>query len=179
MKVATQPTKSTATSSTLVGPTFTSHPEAVELHGSTVVPLQSPFPTSSFIGLGPLFMQGRSNEVSSGSLLDAERPNPSSNIPSTMGHPPGSAAAGSNPSCQQPLRRQSRNRSPPLRPPTNPTNSQASGIATAVTRDSQKDVEAQRGIFPVRFLAAAIHHDCSTRDDPRKFSVYGEYGGVY
>ena len=181
MKVTTQPVEPAATPPTLVESTPTARSEAVQLHGSTPASfLQSSFPKSSFLGLGPLLSRGRSNEESSSGLLEAEGPN-AGLVPSVVEHLPGPAVTGSDLSSQRSLHRKSQHQSPLFRPPTDPTNSQASGIATAsaalTRRDSQEDIEIQRGIFPIRSLFAA-HHDYSTREDRRGFFVNGEFGGV-
>lgn len=131
--------------------------ETVQLETSTSThPIQSPFPQSSFSGLGSLFVQGRSNEVHPTFLCEQSqvaRSNSSPNIPPTMEHPilPRSTATGVTRSHQQ--HSQGRRQESLLRPPTSLADPQPAARATISRatiwerRDSHEDIAAQRGIL--------------------------------
>ena len=182
MGVTAQPVDPTATSSALAGASFDDHSETGGPQGSTFVSLlQGRLPELPLIGLGSF---GVGHGSSSSGLFGAGGLNSSHDISTATENAPGPATAGRTPSYRTSFRVGLPRQGSLLRPHTNPTNSQASGIAatsrTIIHRrkGSREEIEAQRGIFPVQFLFLA-HHDRSARDDQRRLSVKREYRSVY
>ena len=129
------------------------HSETVQYYGSISTPNTQP-PVRPLVGPGPYEVDRGS---SSRGLLEAGGPSSPRNTPSPFERAPGPKVAGNTP-YQGTFRTRVRSRSSLPWPSTNPTSSQASGIAATSTstinrrRDSLGEIEAQRGNFPVPLL---------------------------
>lgn len=133
-------------------------------------PIRSPFPQSSFSGLGSLFVQGRSNEVHPTFLREqpqAARSSSSPNIPPTAEHPilPRSTATVVTRSHQQhPHWRRQESLLRPLTRPADPrpaARATTSGTAIWQRRDSHDDIAAQQGILSFCFFTPTPDQNCS------------------
>ena len=174
MEVATQPNEPTDKSSTQADITPADGPKATQSRTSTPAsPVQSSFPQSSFIGLGSLILNRRSNEAGASLLRElpwAEGSGPSSNAPPTMDHLTlqASTSTRSTWSYPEPFHGHLQRQGSLHQSSSNPTNSQSPGVAATpmVTacerRDSREDVEAQRGIPCLLNFLFTADGDCST-----------------
>ena len=155
-----------------------------------VHPVQSPFPQSSFVGLGSLLSRRRSEEAGTTLLHEppqVEGSDPSSNIfPTVEGLvPQGSVAAGTTWSYQQPAHSYMGRHGSlphPLTSSTNPQFASAMPLSTTTRQrrsGSLNDIEAQRGFFCLFHFLFVADENYSARDNAGGFSVEREYAGIY
>lgn len=150
MEVTVQPVKPT---DKLAGSSSNDHSENLRCHGPTFPPQ-----TQSQSLRPPFVVRGSyegSRDPSSSRSLGAAGPSPNHNTPSGVENVLESKADGSTSSYRESFPTHPRRQSSLPWSPTNPTNSQAPGVATtsmANTKErksSLEEIEARKGTFPV------------------------------